>query len=68
MRRLFVVLFLLAAFEELTLDILPQLALVVVFIPLGNTGVKESLESEGTAEDGSNVNGVSLVQSRELSG
>lgn len=66
MRRLFVVFLLLAAFEELTLDILPQLTLVVVLVPLGDTRVKVGLESESTSENGGNVDRVSLVQGREL--
>lgn len=64
--RLFVIFFVVTSFKELALDILPQISSVVVFVESVDSRVKESLENEGTAENGGNINGVSLEQSRKL--
>lgn len=62
---LLVVLVVITALKELALDVFPQLALVVVLVPLGDAHVKKALEGKGTGEDGGDVNGVSLEQRGE---
>lgn len=47
------------------LDILPQLTLVVVFVPFGHGDIEGTLESKGTGEDGCDVDRVSSVKERK---
>lgn len=65
---LVVLLLFVTTFEELALDVFPQLTLVVVLVPAGDTCVEEGLESEGTSKDGRDVNRVSLKERGQLEG
>jgi len=51
---------------NLGFEVLPQLTSVVVFVPSGDSGVEESLEGKSTTKNRSDVDRVSLKQSRQL--
>lgn len=61
--RLFVI-FVIFRSTKVTLDILPQLTLVVVFVPVGDGNIEKALEDKGTTENSGDVNRVSLKQVR----
>lgn len=53
-------------FDKLVSNVVPQLALVVGVVPVGDGSVKEALESKSTGEDGTNEQRVSVEDSRKL--
>lgn len=61
-------LFVVVLFDELALDVLPQLALVVVFVPLGDGGVEETFKGKGTSKHGTDKHRVSVEKGSKLAG
>lgn len=57
--HLFVVI---VVFDKSALDVLPQLTLVVVFVPGSNGVVKLGFEDESTSKDGTNKQRVSAEE------
>ena len=53
-------------FDELALDVLPQLALVVVVVPVGDGGVEPRFKDKGTSKHGTDKHRVSGEKSSEL--